>query len=71
VASRNVGANRQISTESDMRLGAAFEDNNSYKGRIAGLQIYDVALTDEQIRNYSRRTTEPGKNPIVSSCPFD
>jgi hypothetical protein len=61
VASRNVGANRQISTESDMRLGAALEDNNSYKGRITGLQIYDVALTDEQIRNYSRRTTEPGK----------
>jgi hypothetical protein len=62
VASRNVGAKRLISTESDMRLGTAFEGNNSYKGSIAGLQMYDVALTDEQISNYSRRSTESGKN---------
>jgi hypothetical protein len=62
VASRNVGANRQISTESDMRLGSTFDGSNGYKGRIAGLQIYDVVLTDEQIRKFRSRSTEPGKS---------
>lgn len=61
VGSRNVGAKRQILTESDIYLGSAFEDGHAFQGRLAGVQVYDVALTDEQIKNFSRRSIESGK----------
>ena len=50
VVSRDVGSKRQISTGSDIKIGSSFTDNRHFKGRISGVQFYDEAMTDKQIR---------------------
>ena len=46
---RNIGAGLSLSTQDDVRMGALENDGRYFKGRITAMQIYDVALTGEQI----------------------
>ena len=49
VVQRNIGAGLSLSTQDDVRMGALENDGRYFKGRITAMQIYDVALTGEQI----------------------
>ena len=46
---RNIGAGLSLSTQDDVRMGALENDGRYFKGRITAMQIYDAALTEEQI----------------------
>ena len=46
---RNIGAGLSLSTQDNVRMGALDNDGRYFKGRITAMQIYDVALTEEQI----------------------
>ena len=39
----------ELATQGDVRMGAKAGDSRYYKGRITAMQVYDVALTAEQI----------------------
>ncbi|XP_020626858.1 uncharacterized protein LOC110064194 [Orbicella faveolata] len=49
VVHRNIGAGLSLSTQDNVRMGALENDGRYFKGRITAMQIYDVALTEEQI----------------------
>ena len=49
VAQRNIGTGLSLSTQDDVRMGALENDGRYFKGRITAMQIYNVALTKEQI----------------------
>ena len=49
VVERNIGAGLSLSTQDNVRMGALENDGRYFKGRITAMQIYDVALTEEQI----------------------
>ena len=50
VAQRNIGAGRSLSTQDHVRMGALENDGRYFKGRITAMQIYNVSLTEEQIK---------------------
>ncbi len=43
------GAGVTLATQDDVRMGVKSGDDRYFKGRIAAMQVYDVALTAEQI----------------------
>ena len=47
--SRNMGAGVELGTQDDVQMGVSKNDNQCLKGRLAQLQIYDVALSQQQI----------------------
>ena len=49
VQTGNIGTDLYLSTQDDVRMGALENDGRYFKGRIAAMQIYNVALTEEQI----------------------
>ena len=49
VLQRNIGAGLSLSTQDNVRMGAIENDGRYFKGRITAMQIYDVALTEDQI----------------------
>ena len=49
VVQRNIGAGLSLSTQDNVRMGALENDGRYFKGRITAMQIYDIALTQEQI----------------------
>ena len=49
VVQRNIGVGLSLSTQDNVRMGALENDGRYFKGRITAMQIYDVALTGEQI----------------------
>ena len=49
VVQRNIGTGFSLSTQDDVRMGALENDGRYFKGRITAMQIYDVALNEEQI----------------------
>ena len=52
----NIGANLQLATQDNVRMGAKIGDARYFKGKIAQMQVYNVALTQEQIKLIKDRT---------------
>ena len=52
----NIGANLQLATQDNVRMGAIVRDGRYFKGKIAQMQVYSVALTQEQIKLIKDRT---------------
>ena len=50
VEQTNIGAGLTLGTQDDVRMGAKEGDGRYFRGRIAAMQIYDVALTEEQVK---------------------
>ena len=50
VQSTNMGAGIDLGTQSNAQMGASIERLDHFKGRIAQMRVYDVALTQEQIQ---------------------
>ena len=50
VQTLNIGAGLELATQDSIRMGAKNYDNRCFKGRIAQMQVYDKALTREQIQ---------------------
>lgn len=46
----NIGANLELATQDTVRMGVMPGDGRYFKGRIAQMQIYSVALTQEDIQ---------------------
>ena len=49
VVQQNIGAGMTLATQDSVRMGAKVGDRRSFKGRITAMQVYNVALTAEQI----------------------
>ena len=50
VQTLNIGAGLELATQDSIRMGAKNDDKRYFKGRIAQMQVYDKALTREQIQ---------------------
>ena len=50
VVQTNIGARLILATQDDVRMGAKIGDTRYFRGRIATMQIYDIALTKEQVK---------------------
>ena len=46
----NIGANLQLATQDNVRMGVKIGDGRYFKEKIAQMQVYNVALTQEQIK---------------------
>ena len=46
-------------------MGVKIGDGRYFKGRIAQMQVYDVALTQEQIQAVKERIPVDGKNIVI------
>lgn len=65
VQTKNIGTGFQLATQDSVRMGAKADDRNRcFQGRIAQMQVYNTALTREQIVALKDRTELPGKNAI-------
>ena len=49
VVQTNVGAGMTLGTQDNVRMGVKVGDRRYFRGRIAAMQIYDLALTEEQV----------------------
>ncbi|XP_078379543.1 uncharacterized protein LOC144662575 [Oculina patagonica] len=49
VCQKDIGARQTLATQDNVRMGAIEDDSRYFKGRITAMQIYDVALTAEEI----------------------
>ena len=49
IAELDIGAGMTLATQDDVRMGVKEDDDRYFKGRITSMQVYDVALTAEQI----------------------
>ena len=65
VQTLNIGANLQLATQDSVRMGVKIGDGRYFKGRIAQMQVYNVALTQEQIQAIRDKTQVDGKNAVV------
>ena len=52
-ASRNIGAGYEIATASHVRMGA--NGDRYFKGKIAEMKVYDIALNESQIQTSIRQ----------------
>ena len=50
VQTRNIGAGLELATQDSIRMGVKSGDVRYFKGRIAQMQVYNEALTQEQIQ---------------------
>lgn len=48
-AELNIGTGMTLATQDDVRMGAKGGDGRYFRGRISAMQVYNVALTPEQI----------------------
>ena len=55
VMQTNIGAGMTLGTHDNVRMGAKVGDGRYFKGRIAAMEIYDVALTEEQVNTVKIR----------------
>ena len=65
VQTLNIGANLQLGTQDSVRMGVKIGDGRYFKGRIAQMQVYNVALTQEQIQAIKERIYVNGTNAVV------
>ena len=49
VVQTNIGAGLTLGTQDNVRMGAKGRDGRYFRGRIAAMQIYDIALTKGQV----------------------
>jgi len=56
VQTLNIGANIQLATQDSVRMGVKIGDGRYFKGRIAQMQVYNVALTQEQVQALKDKT---------------
>ena len=49
VQTLNIGAHLDLATQDNIRMGVKGGDGRLFKGRIAQMQVYDVALSQDQI----------------------
>ena len=50
VKASNIGAGHELATQDRVRMGGYIGDGRHFKGRIAHVQVYNIALTQEQIQ---------------------
>ena len=62
VQTMKVEAGLELGTQDSVRMGVRTGDDRNFKGRIAMMQVYNVALTQEQIQTILEKTSRPGKN---------
>ena len=65
VQTLNIGVNLQLATQDSVRMGVKIGDGRYFKGRIAQMQVYNVALTQEQIQAVKDRIPVDGENIVV------
>jgi len=63
----NIGAGLDLATQDSIRMGVKIGDRRYFKGRIAQMQVYNAALSQEQIKAIQQRTQVSGENAINSS----
>ena len=68
VQTLNIGAGLDLATQDSIRMGAKNYDGRYFKGRIAQMQIYDKALTQEQIQVIQRQTEAVGEYERREKC---
>lgn len=62
VHKEEIAAGLILSAQGNVRMGAWRDSNHRFfKGRIAEMQVYDLALTQEQIRVIQEKTHRPGE----------
>ena len=67
VQTLNVGTGLNLATQDSIRMGVKAGDGRYFKGRIAQMQVYKDALSQEQIQAIQQRTQVSGENVITSS----
>ena len=65
VQTLNIGENLLLATQDSVRMGVKIGDGRYFKGRIAQMQVYDVALTQEQIQIILNRIKLDGKKVLA------
>ena len=50
VVQQNIGVGMSLATQDNVRLGATGGEGPYFQGRITAMEIYDAALTKEQIK---------------------
>ena len=72
VQTLNIGAGLDLATQDSIRMGANKNYNWWYfKGRIAQMQVYDKALTQEQIQTIQQQTEAFGEYATKQKCPVE
>ena len=61
VQTLNIGIGLDLATQDSIRMGAKIGDGRYFKGRIAQMQVYDKALSQEQIQAIQRKTHVVGE----------
>ena len=56
VQTLNIGAGLDLATQYSVRMGVKSGDGRFFKGRIAQMQVYDKALSEEQIQAIKQKT---------------
>ena len=65
----NIGAGLDLATQDSTRMGANNHYRSYFKGRIAQMQVYDKALTQEQIQTIQQQTEAFGEYVTKQKCP--
>ena len=56
VQTLNIGAGLDLATQDSIRMGVKVGDRRYFKGRIAQMQVYNAALSQEQIKAIQQRS---------------
>ena len=64
VAEKNIGAGVSLATQEDARMGSTSVNGLNFRGRLTRMQVYDVALTAEQIEEVK----EDGRGNAPTAC---
>jgi len=51
----NIGAGLDLATQDSIRMGVKIGDRRYFKGRIAQMQVYNAALSQEQVKAIQQR----------------
>ena len=60
VQTLNIGAGLDLATQDSVRMGVKSGDGRFFKGRIPQMQVYDKALSEEQIQAIKEKTQVVG-----------
>ena len=66
VQTLNIGAGLDLATQDPIRMGVKAGDGRYFKGRIAQMQVYNDALSQEQIQAIQQRTQVSGGNAVTA-----
>ena len=61
VETKNIGQGLELGTQGSVRMGANPDFSTLFKGRITQMQVYNLALTQEQIQTTQKRTQRESK----------